>query len=104
MQLPKTACLNPSPSYYAQFNGYTLGLLLTLVFMALLYFLGSQVLARITLRGMTEEERATRRAAFNSTMLARALLLLYLARCCACVLRACAMATHACPTDRFTPA
>ena len=56
MQLPKTACLNPSPSYYAQFNGYTLGLLLTLVFMALLYFLGSQVLARITLRGMTEEE------------------------------------------------
>ncbi len=46
--------------------------------MMVLYIFGAHFVARVTLRNMSEEERATRRAAFNSTMLARALLLLYL--------------------------
>ena len=95
VQLPKTACLNPSPSFYSQcvcaaaphlqaahhcrrFNGYTLGLLFAMLGMGCLYLLGVKVVARVSLRGMDEEERVDRIAKFSSTMLSRTLLVLYI--------------------------
>jgi hypothetical protein len=69
--------MHPNPSYYSQFNGYTLGLLFAVAFMAGLWLFGTSVVARLTLRGMTADERAARLARFNSTVLARALLVLY---------------------------
>jgi hypothetical protein len=79
MQLPKTACLNPSPSFYRQFNGYTLGLLGALLGGGAMYALGTRVVARITLRAVPPAEREERLARFGSTVLARVLLLLYVA-------------------------
>jgi hypothetical protein len=79
VQLPKTACLNPSPSFYRQFNGYTLGLMGALLAGGALYALGTRVVARVTLRNLPEAERAERLGRFGSTVLARVLLLLYVA-------------------------
>jgi hypothetical protein len=70
--------LNPSPSFYKQFNGYTLGLLFAMLSMYALWLFGAKLVARVTLRKMDEAERASRIAKFNSTVLARALLVLYL--------------------------
>ena len=89
VQLPKTACLNPSPSFYKQFNGapmcaqqllatavvtrtalgYTLGLLFAMIFMAVLYLLGVKLIAPLSLRSIPEQERVDRMAKFNSTVL-----------------------------------
>jgi len=78
VQLPKTACLNPSPSFYRQFNGYTLGLLAAMFGMYGLWLFGTKLVARLTLRNLPEEEREDRIARFNSLILARTLLVLYL--------------------------
>jgi hypothetical protein len=74
--LPRS--LNPSPSYYEQFNGYTLGLLFAVLSMIALWLVGKNLLARITLRHCSEAERAERLAKFGSTVLQRMLLVLYL--------------------------
>ena len=74
VQLPKTACLNPNPSFYSQFNGYTLGLVAAMLSAGVLHLFGTHVLARITLRNMPAAEREERLAKFHSTVLARALL------------------------------
>ena len=78
VQLPAAACLNPSPSYYKQFNGYTLGLVLAMLSSAAMWLFGSRVVARISLSGMPEEERATRLTQFRSTVISRMLLVLYI--------------------------
>jgi hypothetical protein len=78
VQLPKTACLNPSPSFYKQFNGYTLGLVCAMLGMTALHVLGTKVVSRLSLRGLSEEERIDRVAKFSSLLLARALLVLYI--------------------------
>ena len=49
-----------------------------MVAMASLWLLGTRVVARVTLRGVAAEERAERLARFDSTVLSRALLVLYL--------------------------
>jgi hypothetical protein len=78
VELPRTACLNPSPSYYKQFNGYTLGLLAAEISIGLLWLLGSYILAPFFLRSTPANERSNRLALFNSTVLSRLLLMLYL--------------------------
>ena len=78
VQLPAAACLNPSPSYYKQFNGYTLGLVLAMLASWAVWLFGSRVVARISLSGMPAEERATRLAQFRSTVISRMLLVLYM--------------------------
>ena len=70
--------LNPSPSYYAQFQGYTLGLFVAMVTSVALFLLGSHVLAPIALRDLPYAEREERLQRFKSSCLARVLLLLYL--------------------------
>ena len=79
VQLPKTACLNPNPSFYSQFNGYTLGLVAAMLSAFFLHQFGTHVLARFTLRNMPAAERAERIAQFHSTVLARTLLVRLLA-------------------------
>ena len=59
-------------------SGYTLGLLFTMFFMVALYAFGVKLVAPLSLRGMSEQERSDRVAKFNSTVLSRALLLLYI--------------------------
>jgi hypothetical protein len=78
VQLPKAACLNPSPSYYTQFNGYTLGLFAAELLLAALWLLGRLLLAPLFLRGVPPAEREERMARFNSTLLSRTLLAMYL--------------------------
>ena len=100
VQLPAAACLNPSPNYYKQFNGalmcsqqvgcwddararraalgYTLGLVLAMLSSVAMWLFGSRVVARITLSGMPEEERASRLAKFRSSVVSRVLLVLYM--------------------------
>ena len=78
VQLPKTACFTPSPRYYAQFNGYTLGMVGAVATVGLIFLLGRQLLSRYTLRDMSAAERTDRLAHFDSTCLSRLLLLLYL--------------------------
>jgi hypothetical protein len=46
--------------------------------MAALHQLGTKVVARLSLRGLSEAERASRMAKFHSTLLSRALLVLYI--------------------------
>jgi hypothetical protein len=70
--------LNPSPGYYSQFNGYTLGLVCALLTMGAAWLFGTRVVVRYGLRGMSVQERRNRVAAFSSTVLARMLLVLYL--------------------------
>lgn len=82
VQLPQAACLNPSPSFYAAFNGYTLGLLFAMLFAGVLWALGHYVIGPVALRTMSSKERARRMSSFNSTVLQRALLVLYLVRAC----------------------
>ena len=80
LQLSVALCactsLNPSPNYYKQFNGYTLGLLFAEVFIGSLWLLGRAV-ARLTLRHLPEREQRHRLLQFNSAVLSRLLLLLY---------------------------
>ena len=78
VRLPKAACLTPQPSYYDEFNGYTLGLLFALIFIACFWAFGRFVLAPYTLAAMTAEEAAERKSQFSSTCLQRTLMLLYL--------------------------
>jgi len=78
VQLPAAACLNPSPSYYKQFNGFTLGLVGAMLFMGAMFLFGKYVLAPLTLRGLPAEEMDRRVGKFQSTILGRALLILYL--------------------------
>ncbi len=59
-------------------SGYTLGLLFAMIFMAALHVLGVKLIAPLSLRGMSEQERMDRLAKFNSTVLSRALLVLYI--------------------------
>jgi len=59
-------------------SGYTLGLLFAMLFMAVLYVLGVKLIAPLSLRGVSEQERSDRMAKFNSTVLSRALLVLYI--------------------------
>ena len=70
--------MNPSPSFYKQFNGYTLGMLAAMLAMAGLWVFGMRVVAPLSLRGMSDDERVDRLARFSSTVLSRALLVLYL--------------------------
>jgi hypothetical protein len=81
VQLPKAACLNPSPSYYKQFNGFTLGLAFAMGLMVLLFAFGKYVLAPYTLRDMQPEERKRRIGKFQSNVLGKALLILYVGTC-----------------------
>lgn len=74
VQLPKTACLNPNPSYYSAFNGYTLGLLFFAVFLGALRLFGTHALARFT----SDAERAERVERFNHRLLKVFLLVLYI--------------------------
>lgn len=90
VQLPKTACLNPSPSFYKQFNGYTLGLAGAMLAFVGLYFFGTHCVSRVTLRNMPAAERADRLAKFRSTVLSRALLV---RACCVLFAGACARGT-----------
>ena len=79
MSLTLPPCsLNPSPSYYREFLGYTLGLAVALLSILALWCFGHAVVAPITLRGVSAEQRASCRARFNTTLLSRMLLLLYL--------------------------
>lgn len=78
LHLCLAACLHPSPSFYSEFNGYTLGLLFCLMSIGVLWLLGAKVVARVTLCGLDEAERADRLARFDSTMLSRALIVLFL--------------------------
>lgn len=73
-----TACLNPNPSYFKQFNGYTLGLLGAELLMGTLWLFGKHVVAPVALRHVSHAERANRLSTFNSTVLSRLLLMLYL--------------------------
>jgi len=77
-QLPKTACLNPNPSYYSLFNGYTFGLLFFLLFVASLRFMGEHSLSRLTLRSLDDKERSVRLQRFHHGILIRVLFVLYL--------------------------
>ena len=45
----------------------------------MLYVLGVKVVSRVSLRGMSDDERASRISQFSSTLLSRALLVLYIA-------------------------
>jgi len=74
VQLPKTACLNPNLSYYAAFNGYTLGLLFFAVFMGALRLFGTHALAGLT----PADERADRFERFNRRLLKVFVLVLYI--------------------------
>jgi hypothetical protein len=78
MRLPKAACMNPSPSFYRQFNGYTLGLVAAMLALGALWLIGAKLVAPFTLAGMTPAERQERSSSFNSTILQRLLLVLYL--------------------------
>jgi len=78
VRLPKAACLSPEPSYYDEFNGYTLGLLFALIFIGVFWAFGRHILAPVTLAGMSAEDAAERRSQFSSTCLQRTLMLLYL--------------------------
>ena len=78
VELPAAACLHPSPSFYSQFNGYTLGLLAALGLSVTTWLLGKFVVAPLALRGMAAPERAERLARLSSTALSRTLLTLYL--------------------------
>lgn len=78
MQLPKTACLNPAPSFYTLFNGYTLGMVAMVLTLVALWVLGRHVVAPQTLRWMSLSEREERITTFNNTLLQRTLFLLYL--------------------------
>ena len=78
VQLPKTACLNPGPSFYSLFNGYTLGMVAMLLTLVALWVLGRHVIAPWTLRSMTLSERDERVTKFNNALLQRTLFLLYL--------------------------
>ena len=78
VRLPKAACLSPQPSYYAEFNGYTLGLLCALLFIAAFWAFGLFLLAPLTLRGLSEADIKERRGNFSSTCLQRTLMLLFL--------------------------
>ena len=81
VQLPKAACLNPSPSYYKQFNGFTLGLTFAMGLMVFLFWLGKYVMAPYTLRGMDPEERKRRVMKFQANVMGKALLILYIGAC-----------------------
>jgi hypothetical protein len=95
VQLPKTACLNPNPSFYSIFNGYTvlrcyrpslnsmltlvsqLGLLFFICFITALHAFGA-MLSHATLQGLTATERAERLGHFDHRLLVALLLVLYL--------------------------
>ena len=70
--------MHPSPSYYREYQGYTLGLLAAVLSTGGVYALGKLVLAPLVLGSLPEAERNDRLQRFNSTCLARVLLLLYL--------------------------
>ena len=78
--------MHPNPSFYSEFNGYTLGLLFAVLFMGALWLLGTFFVARVTLRALPADERVARVARFNSTVLSRLLFVLYLVYpgACAC--------------------
>jgi len=78
VHLPKAACMSPKTSYYAEFQGYTLGLLCALIFIAVFWAAGVYVLAPLSLATMTADEVQARKAKFSSTCLQRTLMLLYL--------------------------
>ena len=78
VHLPKAACMSPNTTYYEEFQGYTLGLLFALLFIALFWALGVYVLSPLSLRGMNADEIKARTAKFSSTCLQRTLMLLYL--------------------------
>ena len=59
-------------------TGYTQGLLFAMLFMGVLYMLGVKLIAPLSLRNMSEQDRSDRMAKFNSTVLPRALLVLYI--------------------------
>jgi hypothetical protein len=77
VQLPRTACLNPSPSYYKQFNGYTLGLMFAILLIVIMRLAGTRVLARVTLDHCPRDERLQRLDRFRNALTARTLILLY---------------------------
>ena len=78
VRLPKAACLNPTLSYYEEFNTYTLGLLCVLIFICGFWAFGRYLLSPWTLRDLSEQERRDRLHQFSSTCLQHTLMLLYL--------------------------
>ena len=78
MHLPKAACISPKTSYYEEFNGYTLGLLFALLFIASFWASGVYIIAPISLSAMTADEIKERKMKFTSTCLQRTLMLLFL--------------------------
>jgi hypothetical protein len=74
VQLPKTACLHPNPSYYSQFNGYTLGLLFFILLLGTLWLLGTHGLSRL----LPAAERAVRVERFQHRLITTLLLVLFI--------------------------
>ena len=74
----RNCSLHPSPSFFYQFQGYTLGLLAALALAGATLLFGKHVVAPLGLRGLSPDERALRLARLNRDALARVLLLLYL--------------------------
>ena len=72
--------------------GYTLGLLFAMLFMGVLYVLGVKLIAPLSLRNKSEQDRSDRMAKFNSTVLSRALLVLYIVYPGQCFLGCCCRA------------
>jgi hypothetical protein len=70
---PRACC----PHAAARTTGYTLGLLFAELYIVGLWLLGSKLVARITLRNMSERDRRHRMERFKSTVLSRLLLMLY---------------------------
>jgi len=58
--------------------GFTLGLVGAMLFMGVMLVLGKKVLAPLALRGLPADEVARRLGKFQSTMLGRTLLILFL--------------------------
>ena len=78
VHLPKAACMSPNTNYYEEFQGYTLGLFFTLLFIALFWATGVYIIAPFSLSAMPADEIKARTAQFSSTCLQRTLMLLYL--------------------------
>ena len=71
--------MTPNPSYFEQFNGFTLGLLAFIFTIRALRLFGLHVLPRFSLRGRSEEQVAARMLKFETGLLVKMLLVLYLA-------------------------
>ena len=70
--------MHPNTSFYQTWQGYTLGTVISLTTIALVWLLGQYAVAPSTLGGVSAEERALRLRRFQTVCLSRSLMLLYL--------------------------